>query len=103
MIAMNDVQCQTNPVGTTDLNVMNVSEDICIDEMNVNRILAKEFIQFYLSIPASAEHIEALAEFIFQLEHQIALPEPHSGNQNDNRVNVISTNHEESIYDKARQ
>ena len=40
------------------------------EEMQVNRLLAKEFITQHLDIRATEQNIEKLAKFIFQLEQE---------------------------------
>jgi hypothetical protein len=39
------------------------------DEMQVNQYLAKEFIKSHLAVKPSQKNVQALAKFIFQLEH----------------------------------
>ena len=75
-------------------------ESLCIEEeMQVNQLIAKEFIEHHLSIPATFEHIAALAHFIFQLEHHAETTISDLENKKNSKINVFYINQQESIHD----
>ena len=73
------------------------------EEMQVNQSIAKEFIENHLSIPATFEHVDALAHFIFQLEHRAGIENPHLGHKKNSTDGVFYINQKESTHDKTNQ
>ena len=83
-----------------DSNDLHACDEInMLDELYVNQALAKEFIESHLSISATPEHIDALAHFIFQLEHNAEISTPDLGNKKNSKVNVFYINQKESTHD----
>ena len=94
MIAMNN---EPLPLGSNDANASD--EMNMLDELYVNQALAKEFIESHLNISPTPKHIDALARFIFQLEHNAEISTPDLGNKKNSKVNVFYINPKGSLHD----